>query len=266
LPFGDMSGGRSIAGGGPASGGNGGVAIAPQYHLPDPNETELHINWLIPTSGVFNADQSPSSGVFATPGAIWATGGRIYCNSGVSNPGGLSPPPPAPMPWFRTDGNSAGGYPYWWYVSEDTVINAYRAPAAPQPLCAGLPRWVVNPDYAVLSDGSLLRCTDNWAADGANDYFVLQQYDPGGANEPFVQVKYPLNPCIRVGDPIGTSAFWTAAYNAAVAIGAMPSGYTYDATGGAGGTTYPKRQTGAYTVDRTVCTGSANGIKLDQIA
>lgn len=266
LPFGDLSGGRSLAGGGAASGGNGGIGIAAQYHLPDPNETELHINWTIPTDGIFNADQGPASAVMTTPGALWATGGRIYLNSGISNPGGLSPPPPAPPPSFRTDGNSASGYPYWWYVSEDTVINAYRAPAAPPSPCAGLPSWSIDDNYGVQSDGSLVRCSDPWIVDGTNHYLVLQEYDAGGANEPFVQVKYPLNPCLPVGDARSTEAFWTAAYLDAVALGAMPSGFTYDATGSSGSPTqYPKYRVGAFTLDRTVCTGSSKGTSLDAV-
>lgn len=52
--------------------------------------------------------------------------------------------------------------------------------------------------------------------------------------------NYELNPCVESGDPLYTDQpFWTAAYNAAVAAGDMPSGYTYSPSGTTGVTTYP---------------------------
>lgn len=42
-----------------------------------------------------------------------------------------------------------------------------------------------------------------------------------------VVTQYPLNPCVPVGDPDDTQAFWEAAYNAAVLAGSIPAGYTY---------------------------------------
>jgi hypothetical protein len=262
LPFGDGTGGSSLVGGGAAPGGNGGLAIAAQYHTPDPNETELHFNWCSPTDGIFNAPLGPSS-VFATPGARFANGSAMYLITGIVNTGYPMPPPATVSPWCTTGGNEAYGYPYWWFQSGDLVINAYRTPAAPPPPCAGLTRWVVDSDYAVQSDGTLVRCTDAWVRD-TNNYWVLQVYNAGGANEAIVTCKYPLNPCIPQFDPRATdAAFWEAGYAVAVASGAMPPGMTFNPAGG--DTCYPKLQNFAYKIDRTICTGTAAGATVASI-
>jgi hypothetical protein len=61
-----------------------------------------------------------------------------------------------------------------------------------------------------------------------------------------VYTQRELGPVMPVGDANDTSAYWNAAYAAAVAAGTMPAGMTYSASGTGGSTTYPRATTQAY--------------------
>jgi len=251
----------SMVGGGTAAGGNGGIEVNPlQYHSPDPSEIQLFFAVGNAVDGIFN-DVAHAGGQLTTPGQIVEVTGNLYLTTGSSS-SGAAPPLAAP---FVVVHNLGFGYPYWVQRATNVVINVHREAGAPRPLCEGLPPWSVNPAYAVKPDGSLILC-DPWTIGPTANYFILQPQGirVGGQQDNYT-VVYPLNPCLPQFDARNTEAFWTAAYLAAVAIGSMPAGYTYDAAGG-GGPHYPfLANFGAYQVDRTICTGSSNGATLDTI-
>lgn len=131
-------------------------------------------------------------------------------------------------------------------LSRDSVVVVQRVPRAPPDPCAdgelpGIPGYCI-------SGGILVRAGAWETFDAGNNpnnwHKVLQAYGtsevvPAGKPVYFktsVVSKYPLSPARPVGHAdFNSEAFWTAAYNVAVAAGTMAAGLTYNVD-------YPVRQ------------------------
>jgi hypothetical protein len=162
-------------------------------------------------------------------------------------------PPASPnVPNFEPPYLEGNGY---LNLVQDGQISVTRAPGLPLPPCAGLTPSVTVPGYAVQSDGSLIKCTDwTYVTGGGINYKVLQQFGSSGG-----AAIYPLNPCVPEGGAeYDDEAFWTAAYDAAVTAGEMPSGLVWNSD-------YPAVQNWAYSLDETVCTGSGGAVSIAEI-
>lgn len=141
----------------------------------------------------------------------------------------------------------------------DDQIEVTRNPGAPPDPCVGLPVAPIA-GYCVRGDGRYIK-GGAWTPGPTALYTVLQQYRVIGVNESGrggTIEKYPLNPCLPPGSPSNTEAFWTAAYNQAVAAGQMTAGQVY-------GVGYPDTQTFAYTIDMQVCTGGGSSVAVGEI-
>lgn len=260
----------------PAFGGNtdrlaeaGYVSIAGQYQTPDPGLLSLHFNCQVPSDGYWQT-RSNTDPQFTTQGSIFWLGATVY-DMQTPYVGFPQPLPPLELPWNHVAGNPASGFPNAWFQSRDTVINVHRDPSAPRPVCEALTPASGFPGYGVLPDGNFALCTD-WVPDTANTYLVLQQGDSAlGGDQTGYRAAYPLNPVLLPSDPRGTEAFWTDAYNAAVADGKMPAGYTYEAGGaGANSSKYPISQSYGfgsqiYTLEYTVCEAAGSKVSIGSI-
>lgn len=136
----------------------------------------------------------------------------------------------------------------WWFQATDPIyVQVDRFPGPPDdPALAGLVVAGLLNFFADKTTGAI-RKGGPWVDDALGNYYYLQNFY---ARAPFYggQVTlYPLNPAIPIDDPRHTEAFWTAAYNEAVAKGTMGPGKTYDAFGtGDADSTYPHLVTGGY--------------------
>lgn len=209
----------------------------------DPTTINLFFNFRQPPNGFFDM-ASLGGGItpLNIPLAMW----HIYPatmeqNSGVSI--GMSPGSPTP-PFTVRQGRHAASF--WIDALDDGYGQVSRAPGAPLPPCNGLPPSPTNSGYAVLPDGRIIQCNE-WVrlSDPGNSIKVLQKFS--GTNP---KSTYPLNPCLLPADPdYANATFWTNAYNAAVASGAMAAGKVY-------GSDYPVTQNFYYTLDQVICEGS----------
>jgi hypothetical protein len=109
---------------------------------------------------------------------------------------------------------------------------------APQPGETALPDL---PGYVVDTEGNV-RKLGGTATLVTGSFRTLALESVSGA----IYLQRELAPVMPVGDDNDTEAYWTAAYDAAVAAGTMPAGMTYDATGTGGSTTYPRNTGHAY--------------------
>lgn len=127
-----------------------------------------------------------------------------------------------------------------------TDISVRRLPSSPGYIGSEFPDWEICPDkFWYDSETDTLYSKAQWEQVNGS-YRWLSKYVVSGGGVSTVQRK-PLSPCLEVGDPNDTEAFWTAAYNAAVEAGDLPSGMTYDPTGVAGSLlTYPRNNSYAY--------------------
>lgn len=126
--------------------------------------------------------------------------------------------PPVTLPndgWVAATGYS-GEVGHWFnYNVNAAAITITREPSPPDP-------------------------ADGWTLYEGHIFRVLQQFGPNGGGEGYEGQRYPLNPCVPLGDPnFDDQAFWEAAYEAAVESGDMPAGYTYE-------NQYPVEQSWAY--------------------
>ncbi len=120
-------------------------------------------------------------------------------------------------------------------VLYDNRIRVDRAPAAPPNVEDG---WIAIPDSPgnYIDELGTVHKEHDWVLDTSTTYKVLQKFAVSGTTV----TKYPLNPVRPLGNAhYNDAAFWTAAYNDAVAEGTMASGLSY-------GTDYPKTQSFAY--------------------
>jgi hypothetical protein len=141
----------------------------------------------------------------------------------------------------------------------DDAIEVTRYPGPPQDPCFGLPVAPIS-GYCIREDGKYVR-GGPWTLDSIGSYKVLASYSIAGADGSArngVVEQYPLNPCLLPGSADDNSTFWTAAYDAAVLAGTIPSGWTY-------GAQYPLLQTGAYTIDMQICSGDGGGVTIASI-
>ena len=101
-----------------------------------------------------------------------------------------------------------------WRCNQDVLVTCWRAPGAP----VGGYTLDERP-YRVLQG---FRTANSWPPG-------YTSYVPTTANDKVLTL--PLGPALPAGDPNDTEAFWTAAYNAAVAAGTMPAGLHYKLVG-----------------------------------
>lgn len=135
-----------------------------------------------------------------------------------------------PFPPDTTSTFSCG--PNTLIVVGDIPIRVARVPQAPRdPALVGVPLNGLSNFYVDKTTGTITK-GGAWTLDSARTFNVMQvlSHSTEGIN-----VIRPLNPCLPQGHPNDTEAFWTAAYDAAVAAGTMPPGLLY-------GTGYPAAQ------------------------
>lgn len=214
------------AGGIPVTGHIGGT--------PDPPIVTLEYNFRQPPDGFFsNAQRLAGLPASPTPGQVW------HRSSGVAGAivlatGDPTGPPVAPYPTREGDGNC---------VFADATVTVIRNPGPPTPVCSGLAPSLI-PGYSVRTDGRLVKCNP-WVLTTASFIKVLQNYTAGTTKS-----TYPLNPCLGPSDTgYSDEAFWTAAYDAAVADDAMDVGLVY-------GTDYPVTRSNYYALAQVICEGS----------
>lgn len=141
-------------------------------------------------------------------------------------------------------------------VTYDDSITVKAVPGAPADPCFMLTPAPLSP-FCIRADGKWVK-GGSWTLDTSKLYKVLYSGGWGGATVESVWVSY-LNPCLAPGDPnYSSSAFWTAEYNAAVASGDLPSGWTY-------GVQYPLTQMRAWMIDLEICEGSGASASLASI-
>lgn len=170
------------------------------------------------------------------------------------------PVPAPPFDFFTVPHGGNATRDAWWYEFTDCIIvNATRSPSAPLDPAVmgvalnGLPGFVVD-----VETGGITK-TGAWTFDGASDYKVLQDFvgvEPDAA--PPLVTKYPLNPCLPLGDANDTEAFWTAAYTDAHARGKIVAGLVY-------GVDYPVQITGAYFRDNATATITTDPISIGDV-
>lgn len=148
--------------------------------------------------------------------------------------------------------NSTGG----GTIHGDDVVLVNRYPAAPPDPCFGLPPAPIE-GFCIRSDGKYIR-SGAWTLDTTRTYKVLAAMNLSGGVRGGTVVQIPLNPCLPEGSASDTEAFWTAAYNDAVAAGQIPAGWTYLDQ-------YPHSQEFGYTIDMQVCEGSGAAVSVATI-
>lgn len=183
------------------------------------------------------AGSNPKRVIPYTPGKIYATDlGEEFRTTGV--PATVNSPGPTPRHPYTQITHCEDGF--WYEYEAISQVQVDRNPAAPADPCDGKPDLGELPGYCVASDGRLTKA-GAWTFDNSHDWLVLQLFRPGSTDAD--PTWYPLNPARPYTHPDNTEAFWTAAYDAAVAAGTSPPGKTYDPTGdGDGLIHYPCRQ------------------------
>lgn len=202
---------------------------------------------------------SDGGSLYAHPGNSWWSVWGVTTVLGVPVEDGVPFPGPFPPPPY-TSGSGWENFFYFVHIY-DLVILAERLEQPPlDPCINGTP--VPGLDDWVVLDGQLAKCGP-WtkvtlSGDGGDRALVLSQYQPRKAQkvDPTKRaVIYPLNPILPPGDPkFFDEDFWTEAYEAAVARGDLPSGFTYE-SGGYGGIAidhYPRIQNYYYTSNLTL--------------
>lgn len=143
----------------------------------------------------------------------------------------------------------------------DGLLEAVRYPSAPTNPCDGRPALPENPDFCVLSDGSVIKDQPWVYTAGSFKYLRGYVIATGSEGLGYVAgeiISTPLGPVLPVGHANDTMAFWQAARDAAILAGeSIPS--TFDAQGdGNRRLTYPVLEDHAYT--RTL--ESSEGVPL----
>jgi len=87
---------------------------------------------------------------------------------------------------------------------------------------SGSPQSIISPDVYIKVNRQPHKPEGDWTATAGSFKCLAIYHESSG-----VVTQYPLNPTMPVGDVHDTSAYWTAAYNAAVLAGTMPSGKVY---------------------------------------
>lgn len=231
------------------------------FNLPTPPTDYLAgsvINYAHLPDKVYWQDGSESATVY------WSSGPPYV--EGTGDPGTIIPPynkaigAPTTFPF---DGTNL----IWSQYSYSASVVVTRNPAPPPDPCFALPPSAVT-GFSIQPDGKLVKCGPWTRTDSSsgNIYKVLQIYNRGGSPTGVATIEYyPLNPCLAPGDPnFDNEAFWTAAYDDAVARGWMPSGLSYQATD-VSGDAYPNFQTFIYSNELTICDGSGGGASIGSI-
>jgi hypothetical protein len=263
-----VSGGSSS--GGPIVPLSGSVAIGSITSgvIVDPSSIQVNYNFHAATNGIFLSQPNPGSdptSLYATPGKLFWTqtnSGSIGAASGLNLTTSVpfasgSAFPPWDVPY--EGGSRFSGF-FWFETLRDLQIVQTRAPGTPIDPCEGLTPSPTDSGYAIRPDGTLIKCNP-WVKDTSGTYKVLQAFaaNAGPMGVTNYQTIHPLNPCLSITDPdYDDETFWTAAYNAAVVDGTMPSGKVY-------GTDYPAVQTFAYILDQVICEGSGTEANVANI-
>lgn len=190
----------------------------------------------------------------------WEPHGIIFTSPTGETPANL--PVGSDNNWIGLENDCGGGHAYGVYP--DGWISVTRIPSEPAPVCNGLPAAPIE-GYCILPNGDY-QLNAPWVLDtNYANYLVLQNFGVSDA----IVVNYPLNPCLPITSPDNTEAFWTAAYDAAVAEGKMQSGYVYGnqypvqpgwSTANYGGPTQ-----GAWVVESQICTGAGSSVSVADI-
>lgn len=145
-----------------------------------------------------------------------------------------------PFPTNQGSGNCPGNYSFRLYQDYPVVVR--RVPRAPYSRChdcGGDLEPAPIPGYCIDSTGKLIEDVA-WIKDESRTYKVLAKYTTSGSGSSQVVSQYPRNPALPNDHPdYGNQTFWENAYNAAVAAGEVPAGWTY-------GVDYPKTQSYGY--------------------
>lgn len=120
--------------------------------------------------------------------------------------------------------------------SNDWVIEVRRTPSAPADPCEG--QTPNPPGYYTAPDGTVIPCQPYDEVDNpiphhylalADWRIVSETLDPSvGAIFVYQSERPAQGPIILDSSPDNTPAFWTAAYNKAVAAGTLPAGWTWN--------------------------------------
>lgn len=157
---------------------------------------------------------------------------------------------------FKSGGNEV-------HYTQDALIECERVPVAPEIPGINFPDWTVRPEDYTYDEGTdTIYSKAPWVqVNGSYRWLALYAEDASNV------VRYPLSPVLEQGDANDTEAFWTAAYDAAVLAGDLPSGMTYNAAGTGGVTTYPRNQTYAwsrtYTIPRNFSVSLSNPVNAE---
>jgi len=158
---------------------------------------------------------------------------------------GAGPTYNPPIPVGGTTLNNCTGYPeefgYFpaaWGI-RDIQILAKRVPVGPPIPGIEFPDWERDPDnYTQDPDTGTVYSKEPWVK-VFGDYKWLGKYVEDTLGQ--LVVIRPQGPVLPVGHADDTEAFWTAARNAAVLAGTLPSSVnTFDAQGDGDNTTYPR--------------------------
>lgn len=203
----------------------------------------------------------------------WVGRGTSYPSPGTGNyseagfympscagSGGSPDTPAAPPGWTisqngctLTAGCSAGTGQVVHFP--DSRIRVKRFPVAPRNPCT-LQGAVTLPEFSgyCVVDGKLQK-NEPWVLDNSTTYKVLKKY----ATSANVVTQYPLNPARPLGHPdYNSAAFWTAAYESAVALGDLPAGLVY-------GVDYPETQAFGYKRSLDQSTVTTNTVDLADV-
>lgn len=118
---------------------------------------------------------------------------------------------------------ACGYYPY--------CINVIRKSAPPSPV-AGDPCLLGEPTLLPDAPGFVINCAGEITPtptyeEQSGDFFALQEEAFTSVSNVLFYTQYEVGPVILETDPIGTQAYWEAAYAQAVANGEMEAGKTY---------------------------------------
>lgn len=198
------------------------------------------------------------------PGTVVYTQFGNYLTLSQVYPGPPGYDPGDPYPYDILQAYEAGTHYVW--SSQPVTMQVERRPNAPTDPCENQPNATL-PGFCVV-DGYLIAKGEwtlvNFGFETDEQFHVLRKLSNGNSSSN--PTRYPLNPCVPLGSADDTEAFWTAAYNAAVAAGEMPMGMTYVAdNSGDGTTTYPQEQDFAWVRASLKCTGASDGISLAEI-
>lgn len=127
-----------------------------------------------------------------------------------------------------------------------TDIGVRRLTAPPPLPGSEFPDWPVDPEHFWQDPDTLQIYSKEPWAQVSGSYRWLSLYSATGGGLSTVE-RRPLGPVLPIGHPDDNETFWTAAYDAAVLAGDLPSGMTYDSTGTAPSLSrFPRNTTYAY--------------------